>query len=297
MSTYNASSKRNRRKHQMPARVGKVVGNSLYIHRVALEHFPAEHRALLEAASKLAQAAVDCADVFRFDLEGRSVSALSYPGFFEQPFPELKASWRIDTETGDVTFRSYEESLNPPILHRKELMLADDDPRRGRFEQLTRQAEAIGLFSDATVVGFKRAWEDRIRQVGYEVVGHVFQPLGNDVSAEGFADELPLEGIQRHRTALSRTGLSAPMQVLARHGFLDATLTLFDYGCGRGDDITALRAHGVDARGWDPHFAPSAEHVRADVVNLGFVINVIEDRDERIVALRCAALTRLPSAC
>lgn len=277
----------------MPARVGKIVGNSLYVHRVALEYLSAEQRTLLEVASKHAQAAVDSADVFKLDLEGRCVSALSYPGFFEQPFPELRASWRIDTETGDVSYRNYEESLNPPILHRKEFMLADEDPRRGPFEQLTQQAEAIGLFADANAIGFKRAWESKIRQAGYEVVGYSFQPLGNNVGEEASVDEVSSEGIQRHRTALSRTGLSAPMQALARHGFLDATLTLFDYGCGRGDDVAALRAYGLDVEGWDPHFAPSAEHVPADVVNLGFVINVIEDRDERVSALRGAyALAR-----
>jgi hypothetical protein len=48
---------------EMPS-VGKVVGNRLYVHRIALERLPAEHRALLDAASKLAQAALEHADVF-----------------------------------------------------------------------------------------------------------------------------------------------------------------------------------------------------------------------------------------
>ena len=272
----------------MPTRVGKVVGKSVYIHRAVREQLPTEHRVLLEAASTIAQDAIDRADVFRLDLESQSVSALSYPGFFEQPFPELRASWRINAETCEVSYRSYDESLNPPILHRKELLLAADDPRRGPFEQLTLQGEAIGLFGDPTSIGFKRVWEDMIRRAGYEVVGHSFQPLGNEVAADPSTAEMPFEGIQRYRTALSRTGLSAPMQALARHGFLDSTLTLFDYGCGRGDDVAALRANGLDAQGWDPHFAPTKERVQADVVNLGFVINVIEDRNERVSALRGA---------
>ena len=37
---------------------------------------------------------------------------------------------------------------------------------------------------------------------------------------------------------------------------------------------------GLDAVGWDPHFAPDTPKEPTDVVNLGFVINVIEDSDE-----------------
>ena len=83
------------------------------------------------------------------------------------------------------------------------------------------------------------------------------------------------------------------MQALQRHGYLDGTRTIFDYGCGKGDDIRILRHNGFDANGWDPHFAPEVPKEPADVVNLGFVINVIEDADERAQALRGAyALAR-----
>jgi DNA phosphorothioation-associated putative methyltransferase len=44
----------------------------------------------------------------------------------------------------------------------------------------------------------------------------------------------------------------------------------------------------VTARGWDPHFLPDADLVPAEVVNLGFVLNVIESPAERLDALRRA---------
>jgi DNA phosphorothioation-associated putative methyltransferase len=94
--------------------------------------------------------------------------------------------------------------------------------------------------------------------------------------------------IQRYRTALCRTGLSAPLQALARHGLLDEQYTYFDYGCGRGDDLKALRENGIIASGWDPHFAPGEPKLSADIVNLGFVVNVVEDFSERVDALRGA---------
>jgi hypothetical protein len=62
-------------------------------------------------------------------------------------------------------------------------------------------------------------------------------------------------------------------------------LTFFDYGCGKGGDVRLLRELGYEASGWDPAHAPNAEKLVADVVNLGYVINVIEDPNERAITL------------
>ncbi len=48
------------------------------------------------------------------------------------------------------------------------------------------------------------------------------------------------------------------------------------------------RQLGVDATGWDPVHANDVPLRRASIVNLGYVINVIEDRSERADALRSA---------
>lgn len=102
------------------------------------------------------------------------------------------------------------------------------------------------------------------------------------------ATENEFPTVVRHRTAISRPQLSAPLQTTARHGFLDGTRSIFDYGCGRGNDIAILEASGLNVSGWDPHFRPDVELVRADVVNLGYVLNVIESLEERDQALRSA---------
>lgn len=99
--------------------------------------------------------------------------------------------------------------------------------------------------------------------------------------------------IQRHRSALHRASLSSPMQHLLRFGFLDGSHSLFDYGCGRGDDLRLLAEMKVPATGWDPVFRPNGERQTADIVNLGFVLNVIEDAGERQETLKAAfALAR-----
>ena len=94
--------------------------------------------------------------------------------------------------------------------------------------------------------------------------------------------------IDRHRTALRRTALSSPFQHLLRFGFLDGALSVFDYGCGRGDDLRLLQAMDIRADGWDPVHRSRARRRPADIVNLGFVLNVIEDSREREETLRAA---------
>jgi DNA phosphorothioation-associated putative methyltransferase len=203
-------------------------------------------------------------------------------------------SWHVDLTTRRVSYRTYQDSLTPPILHRKELMLPEEHPRRAEFEALTKTAEAIGLFQEPTRIGFREQWLRLVRERGYQIVGHELIPIANDETT-GLACEATINAnaVARHLTALARHGFSAPIQALARYGLISPSVEVFDYGCGRGDDIRGLAANGIATYGWDPHYAPDEPKREADIVNLGFVINVIEDFDERTEALRSAyALTK-----
>ncbi len=71
-------------------------------------------------------------------------------------------------------------------------------------------------------------------------------------------------------------------------GLIAPAVSVFDYGCGHGGDVDLLQQQGIACSGWDPVFRPSAPRAAADVVNLGFVINVIEDPAERAATLRQA---------
>jgi DNA phosphorothioation-associated putative methyltransferase len=99
--------------------------------------------------------------------------------------------------------------------------------------------------------------------------------------------------VARHKTALSRTALSRPLATALADELIDPTQSVFDYGCGRGDDIRHLATLGYAVSGWDPTHRPHAERCPADVVNLGYVINVIENPTERAEVLKSAwALAR-----
>ena len=92
--------------------------------------------------------------------------------------------------------------------------------------------------------------------------------------------------ISRHRTALARKNMSRPVRLALEDGIISQSVTVFDYGCGRGSDVDRLRGLGVAAKGWDPVFLPASRRSPADIVNLGYVVNVIEDAAERANVLR-----------
>lgn len=96
----------------------------------------------------------------------------------------------------------------------------------------------------------------------------------------------PAAGIRRERTAIRRVGWSRPIRIALSDNVINAQTTVFDYGCGHGDDIRYLSSIGIACSGWDPAFAPAIPRTRADVVNLGYVINVIENPAERDSVLR-----------
>jgi len=75
------------------------------------------------------------------------------------------------------------------------------------------------------------------------------------------------------------------VKTLLELGQLRRGESFFDYGCGHGGDVLAIGKLGHPANGWDPVHAPDEPKQVADVVNLGFVLNVIEDPAERVEAL------------
>lgn len=227
-------------------------------------------------------------NLVKFHLVHPKVSLLSYPDFDEDAHPGLDSSIAVDLLTGRVKQTSYRKSANPPILHRKETFLAADDPRRAIFEALTEAEEEAGLLVANRTIGFRENWKRLLSEKGVEIRDHTLV----QVSRNGGAAKSHSE-IAREKTALTRYELSKPVKVLLEYGLLKKGQSFFDYGCGLGSDVRGLANLGYDATGWDPHFAPHADKVEADVVNLGFVLNVIEDPAERVDALvRAWALAR-----
>jgi DNA phosphorothioation-associated putative methyltransferase len=274
--------------------VGKRILDDLYVHIDAAERrLDGAHWDSVSAAREQLHGQAHTPNVVKLNLRTGRFSLLAYPDFEIAPFPELAASWTM-SEAGEFSYRTYQDSLNPPILHRKELLVPEDWPQRTQWVDLTKTAESIGLFDETRAIGFRLNWERLIASKGYRLVGQALLPQGNEDNEGPPSDGTTTSpGIQRHLTAMVRNSLSAPVQLLIRSGLLAPGISFFDYGCGRGGDMAGLSEDGYEVGGWDPHYAPANPQFTADVVNLGFVVNVIEDPGERVEAItKAAALAR-----
>jgi len=94
--------------------------------------------------------------------------------------------------------------------------------------------------------------------------------------------------IVRDRTAIRRIDYSRPMRTAMKDGLVAASTEVFDYGCGHGDDVERLSQAGIRAFGWDPAHRPDGPRRDADIVNLGYVVNVVESPEERAQTIRAA---------
>lgn len=251
---------------------GKRVGGFAYFHRDALALVRDDARKAVEAAAAMAD--------FEWNVAKYSpdrLSLLLYEDFGQVAFPALLKAFAYDPDSGAFGVTDYSRRENPPILHRKETLLPPDDPRLLAFLAVTRKAEEKGLFADTKRIGTRAAWQRMLSEAGLKTDG----PRLVDINDETVK-------ISREKTALARRWLSQPVGLMIRFGMLAKDHELFDYGCGRGDDVATLQANGYAAFGWDPNLRSDGERRSADIVNLGFVLNVIEDPHERIETLRTA---------
>ncbi|OQX09696.1 MAG: peptidase M15, partial [Thiothrix lacustris] len=265
--------------------MGKIVGNDIYVAITAIDALSVHHKEIFERYFYDLNENIKLkTNVLRINSYNEDISFLEYEELSEHAFPRLFSSIRAGNDLLRPRKTDYKLSNNPPILHRKELLLPPDHPDIPKFAALTKQLEDAGLFKDSRKIGYKKQWEERLRNAGYKVVDHKLVKLdGSEIAPPETIEKT--SNVERHRTALTRYALSKPMQLLAKHDFLEGKHTIFDYGCGKGSDVDILRQNNLTANGWDPHFCPDNPKHTADVVNLGFVINVIEDKDERLAAV------------
>ena len=267
---------------------GKVLPTAIYLHRdtdACLVGPLAQILTLLARRHTIGEEF----NVVKFRTDAPRLSFLCYPGFFQHPHPSLEEAIAIDLSSGRLFHTAYRDNLNPPILHRKELLLPPDHPRVPEFAALSAAEEQAGLYLNTAVIGFRTNWERLLAASGLAFEGH---SLLRVAAIPGDAPSRVLPGpaiaVQRHKTAIARYQLSKPVKTLLEYGQLPLGSSFLDYGCGLGADLRGLRELGFAAQGWDPVHAPDGSRTEADVVNLGYVLNVIEDPAERLETLASA---------
>jgi DNA phosphorothioation-associated putative methyltransferase len=147
--------------------VGKLVRGALYVHRSAVPELPALERSRLNIALAVATPAEW--NVAR--VEGIVVAFLEYEDFDISAFPALLASTRVDLATGTFVRTDYRRSGNPLILHRKEQLMSESDPRTNRWGDTTRRLVELGMFKDNHLISRRTAWLNRLAAAGVTVDG------------------------------------------------------------------------------------------------------------------------------
>ncbi|MBD2094461.1 DNA phosphorothioation-associated putative methyltransferase [Trichocoleus sp. FACHB-591] len=260
------------------SQIGKRLPGALYVHVSAL---PALEQPLQDYENLARQhlKKLDGATLVKFSTDQPRVSYLSYPDFDTNAHPALQWSVQVDLATSQVGVWNYNSTDNPPVLHRKETFITTDYPLYQAFAELTQQEEALGLLNNSRTIGTRNGWKKRLLDCGIQIQGHVLACPTSRTAA------ISQPKIDRHKAALVRAELSKPVRVTLEAGLFTPQTTFFDYGCGHGGDIEQIGDRGYTSSGWDPYYRPDALCTAADIVNLGYIINVIEDPAERREAL------------
>ena len=259
--------------------VGKMLPDAFYIHILAL-HTLDPWLQEYESRARSALPKVQVPTIVKFSTNKPKISYLFYPDFDTDPHPALQASIQVDLETLEVGYRDYSNSENPPILHRKETFVTPEYPLYEEFAALTRAQVSLGLLNHTKGIGTKLGWEQRLQVYGVEVQGHCLIKRDRVSTTTSLVPK-----IDRHKAAIIRPDLSRPVRLALESGLFSPETTFFDYGCGHGGDVTRIADQGYISSGWDPYYSANTPRIAADIVNIGFVINVIEDQSERREAL------------
>ncbi|WP_265262538.1 DNA phosphorothioation-associated putative methyltransferase [Spirulina subsalsa] len=258
--------------------IGKHLPGALYIHQSALSALDPQLQVYEQKARTLAPQSHQ-ATLIKFNYDRPTLSYLFYPDFDQDPHPALQGSIQVNLTEETVQYRDYSTSENPPILHRKETFVTPEYPHYAVFLELTRREENLGLLDDPRLIGTQREWNKRLETYGVTLEGHALLRHTNRLPIGQFPR------IQRHKAAMVRKTLSRPVRAALEAELFSPETTFFDYGCGYGSDLEFIAQKGYISSGWDPYYRPDTPRTPADIVNLGYVINVIEDPPERREAL------------
>ena len=142
---------------------GKHVGRFSYYHTRLTSRLSNVHAFLETTRNQLHRTPLDF-NVVKLDRHFR-ISFLLYEDF-TAPFPALLKALSCDVARGTTRLSDYSQSANPPILHRKELLLPDDDPLVPEAAQLTQRLEKLGAFTNAQKIGTRNGWNAALNALG-----------------------------------------------------------------------------------------------------------------------------------
>lgn len=181
---FNLGRSATRRAAAKEAAVGKLTSDALYVHRSALTQLPPE-LVVYEACAQVIAGTIDDANIIKFHLDKPRVSYLVYPAFDSDPHPALAASWVADLVNLDLRPHDYRNRDNPPVLHRKELLVSSEHPRYATFRRLTAHEQRHELLDDPAHIGTRDGWTRRLAKAGWTLRGHRLVRLDPEADTNG----------------------------------------------------------------------------------------------------------------
>ena len=157
---------------------GKRVGGFMYIHKSGQKLIASNYS---DAIKKSLPLLSDFAtwNVIKLNIKNpEQLSFLEYESFEQAEFPSLFRSCQVDLNLKKTSVRQH-SIINPPVLHRKELLVHPNHPKREKFQNLTDQLENMGAFKNIVKLGTKLRWQDELVRLQITVQNHVAIKVGN----------------------------------------------------------------------------------------------------------------------
>ena len=156
---------------------GKIIGGFMYAHKGALPFLTdRQSRSLKNSLQLLSNFRLW--NVVKFNLKDvEKLSFLEYESFEKTEFPCLIQSCQVDLKLQIIKIRKH-SATNPPVLHRKELLMRPDHPDLTKFQSLTLQLENLGAFKNIVKLGTKLRWQDELDGLNIVIKDHVVTKTG-----------------------------------------------------------------------------------------------------------------------
>jgi len=151
---------------------GKRVGGFMYIHKSAQKLLAVNYSDAIDKSLLLLRD-FSTWNVIKLNIKNpEKLSFLEYESFEHAEFPILFRSCQVDLKLKKIQIRQHSKN-NPPVLHRKELLVHPNHPDRAKFLSLTAQLEDLGAFKNIVKLGTKHRWEDELTKLNIVIKDHV----------------------------------------------------------------------------------------------------------------------------
>ena len=148
---------------------GKHIGPFSYYHVAVVEQV-ADATKALSSIGKRFEVGPTQYNVIKLNAVNR-ISFLLYEDF-DVSFPSLLAAVSCNLSGWSVRHTDYAKRRNPPILHRKELLLPVKHSLVGEAARLTERLEQRGAFVGTATIGTRLGWQRRLDELGLDANGH-----------------------------------------------------------------------------------------------------------------------------